>query len=296
MEDLAGKYLSYLVEERRLSRNTRESYQRDLENYLSFLREFGRSRPESADNRDIQSYLTYLSGEGKSSSTVARHLASLRSFYTYLDRLRLVDRNPALEVDPPKSERQAPRVLGIEEVERLLRQEARADASGNRDRALLEVLYGSGIKVSELIELDVTDLELEMGYLRAGRGGRSERVVPLGRAAITALTAYTQGGARNALLRDEQCTALFLNHHGQRLTRQGCWKILKACAVHAGIVKDITPNVLRHSFAAHLVTNGADLRSVQEMLGHKNIATTQVYARMGKAKLREVYSKAHPRA
>lgn len=296
MQDLAREYLSYLVEERRLSQNTRESYQRDLEQFLSFLAGSGRSRPEQVETRDIQSYLLFLSNGGKSASTMARHLASLRSFYAYLDRQRYVDRNPTLEVETPRCERRLPQVLSLEEVERLVSQEGRDEAGGARDRAMLEVLYGSGVKVSELVELDLADLDLGMGYLRAGRGGRNERVVPLGRPAAAALQAYTEGGGREALLRQGTSQALFLNHHGERLTRQGCWKILKACAAHAGITLELTPNVLRHSFAAHLVVGGADLRSVQEMLGHKNIATTQVYARMSKSRLREVYAKAHPRA
>lgn len=294
MDDLAQAFAVYLTE-RRLSANTRESYLHDLVDYLGYLDRRAQRSVLEADLSTVTAYLGDLAAKGRSPSTVARHLASLRALYGYLDRERLISRDPTEQVPTPRAERTVPSVLTPAEVEQLLEAAGGDAAADRRDRAMLEVLYGTGIRVSELCALDVEDLNVSVGYLRCRDGGR-ERVVPLGRWAVKALGAYL-GGARGELVGGREEGALFVNHRGGRLTRQGCWKIIKARAKAARLGDRLTPHTLRHSFAVHLLENGADLRAVQKMLGHLNAATTQLYARLTRVgQLREVYAKAHPRA
>lgn len=295
LRDLVEAFAAHLSE-RRLSANTRESYLHDIGDYLGYLEANGLTDPTAADLDSVTRYLEALTAQGRSPSTVARHLASLRAFYRYLDRERLVERDPTEGVATPRTERGTPAVLSPAEVERLLKAVDGEEVADRRDRAMLEVLYGTGMRVSELCALDLGDLNLAVGYVRC-REGQRERVVPLGRLATKAVQSYLDG-AWTVLVGDEPGTqALFLNQRGGRLTRQGCWKIIKARAKEAGLEGRLTPHTLRHSFAVHLLENGADLRSVQRMLGHLNAATTQVYARLtAVGQLREVYAKAHPRA
>jgi integrase/recombinase XerD len=296
MSDWIDKFLHYLSAERGLAANTLESYGRDLRQYAAYLA----SQPERAaidraSRRAIVAYLLHLEDQGKAAATIARRLAALKAFYQYLVRERHLEADPTANLESPKLERRLPRVLTVEEVERIIAQPDVRTPVGLRDRAMLELLYATGIRVSELIHLDVGDVRLDEGYLRCLGKGNKERLVPMGSQAICSLGAYLERG-RSLLLRRPEEPSLFVNHHGRRLTRQGFWKIVKKYARGARIGHEITPHTLRHSFATHLLENGADLRAVQEMLGHADISTTQVYTHLAQGKLKEVYAKAHPRA
>lgn len=292
---LIGDYINYLSTERGLALNTLESYGRDLRQYEEFLERGKFATLESASRATIISYLLYLEKQGKATATIARRLAALKSFYQFLVRERLLEKDPTANLESPKLEKRLPRVLTIKEIELLLKQPDAVSSAGQRDRAMLELLYATGIRVSELVSLNLNDVNLEMGYVRCFGKGSKERIVPLGSLAQRSVGEYL-GRGRADLVNDDQEQALFVNHHGRRLTRQGFWKIVKKYGADAKIEKDITPHTLRHSFATHLLENGADLRSVQEMLGHADISTTQIYTHITKGRLKEVYAKAHPRA
>jgi integrase/recombinase XerD len=292
---LIGDYINYLSTERGLALNTLESYGRDLRQYEEFLERGKFATLESASRATIISYLLYLEKQGKATATIARRLAALKSFYQFLVRERLLEKDPTANLESPKLEKRLPRVLTIKEIELLLKQPDAVSSAGQRDRAMLELLYATGIRVSELVSLNLSDVNLEMGYVRCFGKGSKERIVPLGSLAQRSVDDYL-GKGRIDLVNDDQEQALFVNHHGRRLTRQGFWKIVKKYGADAKIEKDITPHTLRHSFATHLLENGADLRSVQEMLGHADISTTQIYTHITKGRLKEVYAKAHPRA
>jgi len=243
----------------------------------------------------VLQYLYLLKDKGREASTIARQLASIRSFHRFLMRNGRTSHDPSHLVNAPKIEKRVPKVLSIEEVEALLNAPLKETVKGMRDQAMLEVLYAAGLRVSELIELNLDDIQLAMGYIRClGHKGK-ERIIPLGRPAVSALTVYLNQ-ARPKLQKDDSAKALFLNQRGDRLTRQGFWKILKQLQRDAGIHKEITPNILRHSFAAHLLENGADIRAVQEMLGHSDLSTTQIYNQVTKIRLKDNYSAFHPRA
>jgi len=242
----------------------------------------------------VEEYAHFLSRKGKSPATVTRSVASIKSFYNCLLAKGLVERNPAKGVAPAKVERKLPQVLTGKEVELFLEQPQCTDLKGYRDRAMLELLYATGIRVSELIALDVDDLNLPGGVLKCYSKGK-ERIIPLYPAAIRALAEYVRD-VRPQLVDALDETALFVNMNGERMSRQGFWKLIKYYQEKAGIQKDITPHTLRHSFAAHLLENGADLRSIQEMLGHADISSTQIYSRLLNQKIKDVYRKAHPRA
>lgn len=288
------EYLQYLRVEKGLAANTLDSYGRDLRDFARFLDARGQE-PERAGRTGVAAYLAALRYQGRAASTIARRLAALKSFYQYLGQSGLVTSDPTADLETPKQVKRLPRVLSVQEMDRLLSQPKPVAAPGLRDAAMLELLYATGIRVSELVHLDCGDVSLDLGYLRCTGKGAKDRIVPVGSAAVQALRAYLDGG-RPELVRDSRQTALFVNQHGGRLTRQGFWKLIKKHAREAGIAKPITPHVLRHSFATHLLENGADLRSVQEMLGHADISTTQIYTHLAQSRLRDVYAKSHPRA
>ncbi len=295
MKKLIGDFIDYLSVERGLALNTLESYGRDLRQYSDFLEKGRFASIEQATRATIISYLLHLEKQGKATATIARRLAALKSFYQFLVREKILDRDPTANLESPKLEKRLPRVLSVKEVDQLLRQPNPVTPSGLRDRAMLELLYATGIRVSELVNLNLVDINLEMGYVRCTGKGSKERIVPLGSVAQRSVQEYLQRG-RARLVKSAEEQSLFVNHHGRRLTRQGFWKIVKKYAANARIDKEITPHTLRHSFATHLLENGADLRSVQEMLGHADISTTQIYTHITKGRLKEVYAKTHPRA
>lgn len=294
MKKLIHEFINYLSVERGLAMNTLESYGRDLRQYSEYLQS-DEEELDSVSRTTIVNYLMYLQSQGKATATIARRLAALKAFYQFLVRERRIDSDPTANLESPKLEKRLPKVLTVNEVERLLAQPEPGQPAGIRDRAMLELLYATGIRVSELVALNEPDVNLELGYIKCSGKGSKERIVPLGSLAIQSCRDY-MGAARTRLVRDRDEMALFVNHHGHRLTRQGFWKIVKKYADDAKIDKEITPHTLRHSFATHLLENGADLRSVQEMLGHADISTTQIYTHVTRGRIKEVYAKAHPRA
>ena len=295
MEGYITEYINFLTIERGLARNTQEAYRRDLRRFLVYLKKREFDLLTDVKQKTILDFLNLLQVEGKAMTSISRSLAAIKGFYRYLTQEQYLQYDPSANLETPKLFKRLPKVLDPEEVEELLRQPQSIDPAGLRDRAMLELMYATGVRVSELIGLDVQSAKLDSGYIRCFGKGSKERIVPLGSVAIQCLKKYLEHG-RNKQLRSASTKALFLNHHGQRLTRQGFWKIIKAYAKRANITKDITPHTLRHSFATHLLENGADLRSVQEMLGHVDISTTQIYTHVTKNRIRTVYDKAHPRA
>ena len=291
--DYLSAYRDYLRDEKGASDNTLSSYLRDMRQFSEYVEERGISLRQVI-RADIENYEKYLTLKGKSASTVTRAAASIKSFYNFMLARGQVTGNPAKGLAPARVERKLPQILTSKEVELLLAQPECTDLKGFRDRAMLELLYATGIRVSELIGLDVDDLNLPGGVLKCFSKGR-ERVIPLYPAAIRALGEYVHN-VRPQLVESEDETALFVNMSGERMSRQGFWKLIKHYQEKAGIKKDITPHTLRHSFAAHLLENGADLRSIQEMMGHADISSTQVYSRLLNQKIKDVYKRAHPRA
>jgi len=295
MESYVAEFINYLAVERGLAQNTLESYGRDLRQFQNYLDNAKLDLMTASNHNTIMNYLSNLQAKGRAVSTISRNLAAIKSFYQYLVRERYLEKDPAVNLESPKLEKKLPRILTIAEVEELLRQPNPNTPTGLRDKAMLELLYATGIRVSELISLNISDANLEMGYIKCYGKGSKERIVPLGSIAAKCVHEYINRG-RPKLVRTYDEAALFVNHHGNRLTRQGFWKIIKKYALEANITKEITPHTLRHSFATHLLENGADLRSVQEMLGHADISTTQIYTHVTKNRLKEVYDKTHPRA
>ena len=294
MPDHIADYCRYLTEEKRVQKNTLNSYTRDLNQFQTWLLGTGMTDLKRVKKESIIEYISYLDSKGKSPATITRSLASIRSFYHYLQQAGKIKTNPAKAVSGVKVQRKCPEILTNREVELFLEQPKCVDEKGFRDHAMLELLYATGIRVSELIALDVKDVNLTVGFLRCANHGK-ERIIPLYAAAVKALREYVMS-VRPLLLTDEDQTALFVNMNGERMTRQGFWKIIKHYQEKAGIRKDITPHTLRHSFAVHLLENGADLHSIQEMLGHADISSTQIYAQVIQKQLNDVYQRAHPRA
>ncbi len=276
MEAQITNFLNYLTVERGLANNTRVSYGRDLQQFREFLKAQSITTVAEIQKNHVMAYLISLQKSGKVPATIARHLAAIKGFFRFLFSEGIVQKDPTVNLESPKLRQKLPQVLSTSEIEKLLNQPDTGHASGLRDKAMLEVIYATGLRVTELCSLDQQDINLEMGFLRCFGKGSKERIVPLGSLAIESVTAYLQRG-RAKILKKAQEKALFLNHHGRRLTRQGFWKIIKKYAAETEIQKEITPHTLRHSFATHLLENGADLRSVQEMLGHDDITTTQIY-------------------
>ena len=293
MKTHLAAYQHYLETEKHASANTISSYMRDLRQFASYSEE-RQLQVETVTQGNVSTYLDYLAGQGKSNATVSRCLASLKGFFGYLLREGIVDVNPAIHVATAKAEKKLPQVLTGKEVERLLAQPKCTDMKGYRDKAMLELLYATGIRVTELISLNISDVNLTGSFIHCESKGK-ERIIPLYPAAVDALAVYIQN-IRPQMIADMDETALFVNVSGDRMSRQGFWKIVKSYQEKAHIDKDITPHTLRHSFATHLLEIGADLRSIQEMMGHSDISSTQVYAQLVKQHLKSVYNKSHPKA
>ncbi len=297
MEDGLKDFIHFLTVEKGLAKNTLVSYERDLKSYMKYLKNVEQIGSWNEVGRaNIVAFLLSLKEDGKSPRTIARHIASIRSMHQFLLRDKQTEQDPSVHIDTPQKERKLPKVLSMDEVEALMEAPKGQDKFAQRDRAMLEIMYATGMRVSELINLDVQDVHGSMGFVRCVGKGNKERIIPIGQTALKAAEAYLSFGRSELSNKKHRTEALFLNHHGQRLSRQGFWKILKRLAQEANIQKELTPHTLRHSFATHLLMNGADLRSVQEMLGHADISTTQIYTHITNTRLKDVYSKFHPRA
>lgn len=294
MEDAIQKFIRYLHKTKKTSNNTEVSYERDLKKLCRYLEENQHITSwGEVTVTDLNSYMLYLEREKFAASTISRNVASIHAFYQYLCKKGIAERDISEELKPPKIEKKVPDILTVQEVDLLLQQPSTSSAKGIRDKAMLELLYATGIRVSELIRLREDDVNMKMSYIRC-MDRNKERIIPFGNTAKQSMALYLEQG-RFCLLGDKECEECFVNCSGKAMSRQGFWKILKGYADAAGIDVDITPQTLRHSFATHLVQNGADLKSVQEMLGHADISTTQIYLNMSINKMREVYTKAHPR-
>ena len=294
LDELLTSYEAYLTNEKQASQNTLSSYMRDLRQFAAWLEERGPDNLRKVKQSTVTEYVEWMTSRGKSAATVTRSIASIKSFYMYLQGRGEIKANPAKGVATQKVERKFPEILTSREVELFLEQPQCVDAKGYRDHAMLELLYATGIRVSELISLDEKDVSLSVGFIRCESKGK-ERIIPLYAAAVKALSDYMKD-VRPQLIADPEETALFVNMNGERMSRQGFWKIVKHYQEMAQINKEITPHTLRHSFAVHLLENGADLRSIQEMLGHADISSTQIYTHVVKKQLKDVYQRAHPRA
>jgi integrase/recombinase XerD len=295
--DAIQDYLHFLRVERQLSDNTLQSYKRDITAYTKniFVSQ-GVQYFDDIDRVNILHHLQMLKTSGKSARTISRHISSIRSFHQFLLREKRANGDPTVHLEMPKLEKKLPKILSIEEIDNLIAMPNLAKPQGIRDQTMLELLYASGMRISECIALNLEDVHTTMGFVRVfGKGGK-ERIIPLGRKALEACKAYLEKG--RPILEDKlhKSEAFFISQRGDRLTRQFCWKLMKDYAEKAGIDKEITPHILRHSFATHLIENGADLRAVQELLGHADISTTQIYTHISKTRLSEVYKQFHPRA
>lgn len=288
-------YLHYLKVERGLSENTINSYGIDLKLFLEYLRENEIPSFKQVNKKVIVNYMQSEKNNNKANSSILRSVSSLRKFFQYLAQEKIIEKDPMLLIDTPKKKQHLPQVLTKEEVEKLLRSPNTGQVLGLRDRAMLELMYATGLRISEIINLKLEDLHLTMGTLQTLGKGHKERIVPVGDEAIKWVNRYLEE-ARPKLLKQKRSNYLFLNFHGNNLTRQGVWKNLKAEVRKAGIQKNITPHTLRHSFATHILENGADLRIVQELLGHADISTTQIYTHLSNKQLADIYNRAHPRA
>ena len=291
--NLLRVYEEYLTTEKKASANTVSSYMRDVQQFAGAMEMLEIPLTEVLPG-DVERYAQSLINKGKSAATVTRAMASVKSFYVCLQKTGYAGSNPARGVATAKVERKLPQILTGREVELFLEQPSCTDPKGYRDRAMLELLYATGIRVSELIGLQVDDVSIRGGFVRC-RGKGKERIIPLYPAAIRALNDYVKK-VRPQLVEDPEQTVLFVNMNGEPMSRQGFWKLVKYYQEKAGIHKEITPHTLRHSFAAHLLENGADLHSIQEMLGHADISSTQIYSQLVNQKIKSVYNKAHPRA
>ena len=293
MEKEISAFITYLHNVKNTSGNTEMSYKRDLEKVLHFMASRGITEVRDVKAQDLSDYVKFLEENKFAAATVSRNIASLKAFYHYMMQEGLVEEDFADKLKAPKIEKKAPEIMTPDEVVRLLDQPSGDSPKEIRDKAMLELLYATGIRVTELITLTLTDVNMQMNFILC-RDRNKERIIPFGAAAKTAMERYLNG-TREEMLENKKSDVLFANCSGQPMSRQGFWKLIKHYAKKADIQADITPHTLRHSFAAHLVENGADLRSVQEMLGHSDISTTQIYANLNHNHIREVYAKAHPR-
>ncbi len=292
MEQEIEKYIEYLTSVKKSSSNTVQSYRRDLVKMQKYFNSDGVDNVSDVSQTVVRSYVLYMESENMSSATVSRSIASIRSFFIYLVENGKITENPTDGIKPPKVEKKIPETLTIEEVNLLLDQPSGDSPKEIRDKAMLELLYATGLRVTELISLKVSDLNLSLSYIECHDRTKS-RIIPIENAAKFALSRYMTD-VRPSMCADSEY--LFTNVKGEEMSRQGFWKLIKSYAKKAGIDKDITPHMIRHSFASHMVSNGADLASLQEMLGHSDISTTQIYLKGKSSKLKEVYDKAHPRA
>ena len=293
MLDLIGAYENYLTKVKQASVNTVASYMRDIRQFADWLRQEEDLDVVDAQQLNISNYLSHLEEDGRSGATVSRSLASLKNFYAYLVTSGFLEKTPVTEIRVARGEKKLPQILTSREIELLLAQPVCVDAKGYRDKAMLEVMYATGIRVTELIDLDVDDVNLELGIVKCA-GSKKTRMIPLYPAALKALSDYLLDIRASMAAPDE--TALFVNVGGIRMSRQGFWKILKYYQGTAHIEKEITPHTLRHSFAVHLLENGADVGAVQELMGHSDISSTQMYTQLINQRLKSVYEKCHPKA
>lgn len=294
MLDLVRAYENYLTKVKQASANTTSSYIRDIRQYTDWLNTQVGIDVSDAAQLNISQYMEHLATIGKSEATVSRSLASLKNFYSYLASSGFIEKTPVVDIKVDRGEKKLPQILSGREIELLLSQPVCVDAKGFRDKAMLEVMYATGIRVTELIDLDIDDVNLEQGIIKCN-GAKKSRAIPLYPAALRALSAYVRD-VRDSMLADPDEQALFVNINGFRMSRQGFWKILKHYQDSAHIEKEITPHTLRHSFAVHLLENGADLGSLQELMGHCDISSTQMYTHMINQKIKSVYDKCHPKA
>lgn len=294
MLDLIQAYENYLTKVKHASKNTIFSYMRDIRQFYQWLHNAEKKELLDATQLNINAYMIHLETEGKSSATRSRCLASLKNFYVYLVSSGFLEKTPVCDIRIDRGEKKLPQILNGREIETLLAQPVCVDAKGYRDKAMLEVMYATGIRVSELIELDIDDVNLDAGVIKCTSAKKS-RVIPLYPAALRALSVYIRD-IRSSMLAEPDESALFVNVNGARMSRQGFWKILKHYQTTAHIEKEITPHTLRHSFAVHLLENGADIDSLQELMGHCDISSTQMYTQMINQKLKSVYEKCHPKA
>ncbi|MGI6453377.1 MAG: site-specific tyrosine recombinase XerD [Syntrophomonadaceae bacterium] len=297
MDTYITAFIEYLEFEKGLSVNTQQSYYRDLVKFKDYIAKTHSSgfTPDNISRPQIVAFLSAQLDSGAAYATIARYLSSIKTFFKFLTLEGYINNNPTSDLETPRVRRRLPRVLSREEVDKLLMQPKITLPLGIRDRTMLELLYGTGIRISELISLQVEDINLTVGFLRCLGKGRKERIIPVNQTSINWLNRYLSR-SRNSLIKDPLERSLFLNARGKPMTRQGFFKILSGYANKAGLTKEVTPHTLRHSFATHLLENGADLRAVQEILGHSDISTTQIYTHLTRSRLREVYQRYHPRA
>ena len=293
MEKQLKLFFEFLENDKKLSDNTLQSYKRDIKQFKEYLNQKGKDY-SNITKEDMKEYIEHLQSIGKKASTISRCIASIRSFYQYELKNKKVEQDPTDQIQSPKIEKRVPSVLTSKEVALLLEQPKDVDLKGIRDKAMLEFAYATGMRVTEIISLNLEDVNIEEGYVTC-KNGSKQRNIPLGTMSLKALKEYIEN-ARGILIKDESEKSLFVNINGKRLTRQGFWKIIKYYKEQAHITKDITPHVLRHSFATHLLQNGADLKAIQTMLGHSDISSTQVYMKFQDEGLKNIYKKAHPRA
>ena len=293
MEKQINLFLDFLSNDKKVSSNTLQSYKRDIVQYQAYIDKSNLNYLKM-DDEQIDKYLKSLSKANKKPSTISRNLATIRAFYVFLVKNKKIKKDPTVGVHSPKVEKKVPNVLTAEEVELLLEQPSSVDLKGMRDKAMLEFAYATGMRVTEIISLNIEDVNIKEGYVVCNSKNK-KRNIPLGSMSLNALKEYIEK-SRPILIKTDEENALFVNVNGRRLTRQGFWKIVKYYQEQANITKDITPHVLRHSFATHLLRNGADLKSIQAMLGHSDISSTQVYMQFKNENLKDIYNKAHPRA
>ena len=293
MEKQIDNFLEFIKEDKKLSENTLQSYRRDIVQFEEYVNS-KKLNYLKVTEEDMKNYFSHLQEVGKKTSTISRNIASIRSFYQFLVRNKKLKKDPTDKIQSPKVEKKAPTILSSSEIELLLEQPKNVDLKGIRDKAMLEFAYATGMRVTEIISLDIDDINLKDGLVTCKTRTR-QRNIPLGSLSLKALADYIEN-SRPILIKDEKVKALFVNTNGKRLTRQGFWKIVKYYKEQAHITKDITPHVLRHSFATHLLQNGADLKSIQTMLGHSDISSTQVYMQFQDESIKNIYKHAHPRA